>query len=979
MKRLSFSYIFLMFVANVFAQQFIAKDRQPLVVIPAATNGVNKPVSLLNGVWEINANPQGDVWNTDKENTQASDWKKIQVPGEPSMQGFKIVNDKEFFYRANIHIPADAKNKTVFIRFNGVYSYARVFVNGKMIREHFGGFTAWDADITPYVQPGKSITVYIGVTDRADDISYASGYAHHTIGGILRNVQLLVLPKQFINRFYVATNLANDFELADITFTVATNGSQKRMMKILVKDAKGNVVSNENKNLEFDNSGTLQHTIIIRNPVLWNQEKPYLYTVTAQLLDEKNVAEEVIEKKIGIRKVEVEGKRLLINGEPVKLRGACRHDVHPLLGRSTNRYYDSLDVVLAKEANLNFIRTSHYPPTQDFLEFADKYGLYVQEETAICFANNWREGVYKKLGESANDTAYTSRYLGQLSEMIDRDRNHAAIIMWSIGNESDYGINFQKEYEFVKSVDVSRPVSWTWPGSALKEGKRCFDIAVTHYPAYNGAEDENFGLRYKNMEHGKFPLLGDEWAHVSCYNTTMLKLDPNVKDFWGRSLDTMWAARFDVPGNLGGAIWGMIDETFHLPDTIAGYGPWGIVDVWRRKKTEFWNTKKAYSPVKVLKTSFDGIGLSQLSIPVKNRFNHLSLDKVTMTIESKGKTWRQPLPALKPHEEGNILISREKISRSMMLRFYDNNKKLIDEENINVDLGAADTAITIQQWSVKNENGSILLSNKNLLVVLDEKTGEMQYAAVKGEKIITSAPRFFVLKPNEHYAFKETNGAMSGKYLIKNININTNKSNAVIITSNGLIDQYPVKLRTTYNANGNITVEYEADSIPKHTWEIGVAFPVSWNVDGYSWKRNGYWSTYPAGHLSAIEGFAKRNTGIKEVYRERPAYEVAEGLYDYYLTGKTKPSEAYMQASEVYRATKENIRDVTLYKEDKAILKCGFGINEKQAFKMQIIGKSSQELRLINKLDYWALAWGNYQGTENPSFVKGKVNINLIQ
>lgn len=968
MKKSFLCLLAVLMISHAFAQAYIAEGRKPLGVIPKKVDGVSIPNITLNGTWEMNMNPEGEVWKTNKGN-----WQKIKVPGEPAMQGFKVVNDKEFFYRTTINIPADAKNKTVRIRFNGVYSYARVFVNGKMIRDHFGGFTAWEADISDEIIPGKPLQIYVGVTDRVDEISYASAYAKHFIGGILREVQLLILPKQHINRFYTNTELSNDYRQATLSFNIAKNTNAPADVKLQLTDASGkNVVQ---KNVKLIN-GSATTSVIIDNPVLWNEEQPYLYNVKADLVINGKF-EETIVQKIGFRNVKVDGKRLLVNGMPVKLRGACRHDMHPLLGRSSNRYYDSLDVVQAKEANMNFIRTSHYPPTQDFLEFADRYGLYVQEETAVCFANAWREGIFSKWSKTQEDTAFTPRFLGQLSEMIDRDRNHPSIIMWSIGNESDYGINFQKSCEFVKSVDLSRPVSWTWPGNAIKENKRCFDIAITHYPAYNGSENENFGMKYANMEHDSFPLLGDEWAHVSCYNTTMLKLDPNVKDFWGRSLDTMWAKRFDVPGNLGGAIWGMIDETFHLPDTVSGYGPWGIVDVWRRKKTEFWNTKKAYSPVKVLQTKFDnGTTKQNISIPIKNRFNHLALNEIKMVVESGQKTWTEQLPALQPHEEGVILIAKEKLAPSFMLKFYNANKQLIDEEKITVNYAVVDTAIASQKWNIKNENGQMQLTNKNLFLLLDEKTGELQYASVGGEKILTGAPRFFVLQPKQYDAWKETAGNESGKYKVQKAEIKTTDGK-VVVTSSGIVDSFLVKMQTTFSANGYIDVEYEADSIPKYSWQIGLAFPLTWNADAYEWKRNGYWTTYPDGHLSAHEGLAKRNTNIKEIYRQQPLYGVAEGMYDYYLTGKTKAAEAFMWGSEKYRAAKENITDFTIFMGSRAVLKSDIW-GSKTAFKIQILSNGAQELRLIDKLDYWALSWGNYQGTPNPPHISGRASLKLV-
>lgn len=963
MKKISVLILGMGMMNVSMAQQFIAEGRSALAVIPVQTAGVEKPVVSLNGTWEINMNPGKNI----REINEGT-WKKVQVPGEPAMQGYKVTNDREFFYRTSVSIPEAARDKTILIRFNGVYSYARVYVNGHFVREHFGGFTAWDADISPFIEPGKTVVVHVGVTDRADDISYASGYAHHAIGGILREVQLLIVPKEYLNRFYVQTDLTKDMKKALLSVNIAkSKSSGKSKIKFELSDQDGKPVFLQPQVVELKDNGTGILSLNVENPVLWSQEEPYLYSVKAELIAD-GTTEEVIVQKIGFRKVEVVGKRLLVNGQAVKLRGACRHDMHPLLGRSTSRYYDSLDVVLAREANINFIRTSHYPPSRDFLEFADKLGLYVQEETAICFVNDWREGIYKEFGQTYNDTAYTSRYLGQLSEMIDRDRNHPAVIMWSIGNESTYGTNFQKEYEFVKSVDLSRPVSWTWPATAIKENKKCFDIAVSHYPAYDGKDKENFGLKYDRMEHASLPLLSDEWAHVPCYNTTLLKADPNVKDFWGRSLDTMWSVRFDVPGNLGGAIWGMTDEVFHLPDTVTGYGPWGFIDVWRRKKVEFWNTKKAYSPVKVLDVKWKMTGNNLMAeIRIKNRFNHISLSSIKLKVSKGEKSDFQPLPALKPHQEGVIqVLVNEFENPRLLLQFYDSMNNLIDEE-MTAPMPAMEMMEepTAKAWTILKTGRQVDFRSDDLVISLDGTSGQLIAATVKGLTILNSGPRVIINKPKDPGAFKESEGIFSGEYRVTGATLNTGDKNCITVNSSGFASNYPVKMKTAYFPDGTIETSYEADSIPSYTWQVGLAYPVTETINEIAWERKGYWSTYPNHHLSANTGRAMRHTGITEHYRVQPQYDIPQGMYDYYLTGAITPENAYIQGSETYRATKENFLSMDLLSGGRKKLSVVSAGN--QAVKMNIQQTGSQELLILDKWDYWTISWGNYGGSSNTS------------
>jgi beta-galactosidase/beta-glucuronidase len=138
--------------------------------------GVSSPIIKLNGIWKFNIEPRGDFWAFD---TQTKDWKDIQVPGECMMQGFAIKHDEPFAYKKRIEIPADYTNKRIVLQFDGVYSYARVWINGNFVRDHSGGFTRWDCDITPFVKPRETALLTVEVTDKVDEISYGSGYSLH--------------------------------------------------------------------------------------------------------------------------------------------------------------------------------------------------------------------------------------------------------------------------------------------------------------------------------------------------------------------------------------------------------------------------------------------------------------------------------------------------------------------------------------------------------------------------------------------------------------------------------------------------------------------------------------------------------------------------------------------------------------------------------------------------------------------------------
>ncbi|NJK95573.1 MAG: hypothetical protein HC905_12310 [Bacteroidales bacterium] len=190
--------------------------------------------------------------------------------------------------------------------------------------------------------------------------------------------------------------------------------------------------------------------------------------------------------------------------------------------------------------------------------------------------------------ESEKDTAYTERYLSQFAEMIERDRNHASVIMWSLGNESVWGQNFQKEYEYAKITDASRPVIFPNFGG-IPDGVKCFDLDYVHYPTYSG--NNLYHAETRDFSNPDVVVLNDEWAHVPCYMTETLKEEPGARDFWGESIKRFWD-NISASDGAGGAIWCMVDEYFMLPDSCQGTGEWGWVDIWRRKNPNFGTLKK---------------------------------------------------------------------------------------------------------------------------------------------------------------------------------------------------------------------------------------------------------------------------------------------------------------------------------------------------------------------------------------------------
>lgn len=715
--------------------------------------GVETPAVLLSGTWQFRYSPD-------------SKWDKIQVPGEPAMQGYAIEHDKPFTYRKSFTVPADYAGKHTILRFDGVYSHARLFVNGTFVREHHGGFTRWETDVTPFVRPGKKNEIRLEVTDRLDDISYASGYAHHPIGGILRDVTLFALPETCLYDFYAETHLDAAYEDAVLKIGYSSPVAGGAEVAYTLTDPSGRRYPLAQSRFPLEEGGNMNE-LPVKNPLKWDAEHPNLYTLTITLSkDGKEIGR--FDRRIGFRDVKIEKDRMLVNGMPVKLRGACRHDIHPTLGRTTTAELDSLDVILFKRSNMNFVRTSHYPPTERFLEYCDRYGIYVESETAVCFVDTYRQKNYAP-GKTQDSAEFTPRYLSQCREMVKSFRSHPSILFWSIGNESVYGTNFQQCWDWVKATDKTRPVIFSYPGS-VGEKKPVYDILSMHYQDVNGNLNQ-WNRSTRGFQGEGIPALFDEWAHPACYTYATLQEDPNIREFWGHSIEKMWSGLFEAPGGLGGAIWGYVDETFMLPEPkvgtafwkefartakpedyqgkCVGYGEWGIVDVWRREKPEFWATKKAYSPVRLMTTEVASFLSGQrLLLPLYNRFDHTDLDEIKIRYTYKGVEKELPAPSIAPHQKGLLVIPAEAWEEGELLSicFYTATGELLDAEQVSlgsdyhVRLADSEASPVNGVLQVEETAGMMTIKGDGFEIPFSKETGLISNATSKGQVIIEKGP-----------------------------------------------------------------------------------------------------------------------------------------------------------------------------------------------------------------------------------------------
>lgn len=418
--------------------------------LPATIQG--QKISL-NGEWYFHPSLKSGFNGTE----DVKNWNTIQVPGEWVMQRFEVKKGEAAGYVRNFALPASWKGQRIKLRCNAVYSDCKVFVNGKEAGSHLGGFTAFELDVTDLVTYGKTNQIALSVTSEsiADATSNASNYAVHPLGGITRDIYLFALPEVNFSMFHATTSFDSTYTDAILKaeITIANESKEKAdglTVNFILKDAAGKIIplpsaSSPVPTIINGKTETISISLPVTKPVKWDSEHPYLYSLTCQLKNKQKILSATT-RRIGFRQIEVRGNQIFVNNHPIKLRGVCRHEVMPLRGRSLNNDIWRKDVELFRRGNVNYIRTSHYPPDEALLEACDELGMFVEVEAPFCWAHQ---------ADVPADKHYDV-LVNQHVEMVNLNRSHPSILMWSMGNES---LKF-KEY-FKQASETSN--SWILP------------------------------------------------------------------------------------------------------------------------------------------------------------------------------------------------------------------------------------------------------------------------------------------------------------------------------------------------------------------------------------------------------------------------------------------------------------------------------------------------------------------------------------
>ena len=822
---------------------------------PHLVAGVYNPVLSLNGIWSFNEKPATYFY---ERKQMGQEWKPIVIPGQWSMQGFQVDSAAFGGYQTTFTLPADWSGKRVKLRFDGVSSESVVYLNGKEIGSHMGGMTAFELDVTNGLRSGENVlALRVRSESLADMLGSLTQYAAHQLGGITRKVTLFAVPEVHLSDLRIVTDLDDAYKDAELKVYVSvTNASanvQKNLSVRLSVSGEPVVLSQAIPEIAAGSTWSGWLTGKIASPKKWDSEHPNLYTLKVELGTSEKIVEQV-KKRFGFREIQIQGNRMLVNGKAVKLKGVCRHEMHPLTGRVMNPALARKDIELYRDANCNFIRTSHYPPCEEMLEVCDELGMFVEVEAPVCWLGHHANENWKVL--DYREQKYYPYVLQVNMEMIQFYRNHPSIIFWSMANESYWNKEFAQVQVYMEKADPTRPLTFHDQGyGGFNNQGSTAPISNIHYPGPDG---------YKVAAKSDRPMTYGEYCHLNVYNRSVLVTDPGVRSDWALALAPTWENMYKTPGVLGGSIWSGIDDIFQLPNGDAvGYGAWGPIDGWRRPKPEYWDMKKIYSPIRVTTKTLSPA--KELVIDLENRYTYTNLNELQVNWvygEEKGSIFVD----LEPGEKGQLRVRpvHPEKANELYLSFVDPRGFTADEYLIPVgrQIQNESQVLAAVPTRLKEKKDRYMITGKDFTCEISRISGQI-LSVKKGKKeVLNGGPWLMALPltsggcyPN-HNANTPAFNDLCSDWKVEKVDA-VREGNDVVVKVKGAYKEFAGSYDLKVNANGELSVVYAFDALEDvNPRQWGLVFEAPVSFDQTFWRRDGLWSVYPSDHISRPVGEA---------------------------------------------------------------------------------------------------------------------------
>ena len=858
-------------------------------------------------------------------------------------------------YRRTFVLPVgwEADGQT-FLRFEGVMSAFYVWINGERVGYSQGSMEPSEFNITDYLKTGENqiaLEVY-----RYSDGSYLEDQDFWRFGGIHRSIHLIHTPDVRMRDYTIRTLPASAGNYKDFILQIDPQFSVHRGMtgkgytlQGVLKDASGKeivklqgeveeILDLEHKvsrmNERYPQRGprkTGRLSAMIKSPERWTAETPYLYKLHLTLQNAEGKVIEQAEQSVGFRTVEINKGQLLINGNPVRFRGVNRHEHDPRTARVMSEERMLQDILLIKQANINAVRTSHYPNVSRWYELCDSLGLYVMDEADI--------EEHGLRGTLASTPDWYAAFMDRAVRMAERDKNYPSIVMWSMGNESGYGPNFAAISAWLHDFDPTRPVHYE--GAQGVDGNpdpKTVDVISRFYtrvkqeylnPGIAEGEDKERAenarwerlLEIAERTNDDRPVMTSEYAH------SMGNALGNFKEYWDEI--------YSNPRMLGGFIWDWVDQGIYkeLPDgrIMVAYGGDfgdkpnlkafcfnGLLMSDRETTPKYWEVKKVYAPVQ--------LAVNNGQLIVTNRNHHIDLSQYrclwTLTIDGKQKEQGEiTLPKVAPGESETITLPAfRSLSDKKALNRKGNNSNstnTLSDCQLKVSIvlksdvlwAKAGHEVTWEQFclqqgellsadlinkgalQVKEDDKSLSVSGRGFSVQWEKKAvGSITSLMYNGKEILTQ--NHFPVQPvTQAFRAPTDNDKSFGNWLAKDWQLHgmdhplislesfdheVRADGAVIvrIRTTNLYKEGNVTTTSVYTLSSDGVIDLKTTFLPQGVFpelpRLGLAFCLAPAYNTFTWYGRGPQDNYPDRKTSAATGLWKGTVAEQYVHYPRP-------------------------------------------------------------------------------------------------------------
>ena len=970
MKKLITIIILIFIVAlTISAQQadwennhILSINREPArdAFIPYRNLPGDRTISL-NGIWKFRWTPTPDsrIINFFATGFDDTAWKTLAVPANWEVNGygtpiyissgysFKIDpprvmgTPKETYttfkernpvgqYRRSFTLPSSWKSAgQTFLRFDGVISAYYVWINGIRVGYSQGSMEPAEFNVTSFLKEGLNqiaVEVY-----KYCDGSYIEDQDMWRFGGIHRNVSLFHTPDVRITDLTVRTILDKNYRDASLEIDpkLSVYGNEKGKGYIVRASIENllNITTDATSILNLDHKAALMNEwnpqrgprktgrlkAIISNPLKWTAETPNLYTLLITLEDSTGKVVERVRQPIGFRSIEISGRQMLINGKPIKLRGVNRHEHDPVLGKVMTEKRMLQDIMLMKQANINAVRTCHYPNVSRWYELCDSIGIYVLDETDLE-EHGLRGGL-------ASDPDWCSAFMDRVIRLGERDKNHPSVVIWSLGNEAGYGFNFAAMSGWLHDFDPTRPVHYEGAqGVNGNPDPSTVDMISRFYPRVQddylnpGVTGGSDAERPENARWERLvniapndtrPVLTSEYAHA------MGNAIGNLQEYW----DEIYSHH----QLLGGFIWEWADEGIFktLPNgkTEVAYGGdfgdfpnlktfciKGIVTSDRETTPKYMEVKKVYQPV--------AISLKNNHLLIINRNQHTSLSQYrcvwSCTVDGKeikkGEMILPDTPAgdsvtvVSPVSTENLPTGDVRLKISFLLKnncVWTKAGYEVAFEQFALKEGTFPPAEVTNRGklSILESNTKLIVSGNRFSGSWDKKEGSLTSLVYNGKEILAHPVDFMAQPVTQAFRAPVDNDRSFGNWLAKDWA--ANNLNAPVITTDSIThsmkkdgalivkvtktNQYKSgKIKTIFNytvvADGTVDLEChfillgDLPELPR----LGIAFTINPEFNTFSWYGRGPQENYPDRKDAALVGLWKGKVSEQAERYPRP-------------------------------------------------------------------------------------------------------------